>query len=300
MVLPMDDHMVHRGHGVFDTGHVHRGHVHMLERHLERFARSMASAKISPPMSLDAMRAVILRTVAASGLRDAQVRYYASAGPGGFALSAAECVRSAFYCVVVKTREGPDPTVGVSVVTSDVPIKPPAFATVKSVNYLPNALVVAEAAERGADYGVWRTERGDVGEGPSMNVAFVTRDGVFVTPPFDAVLAGCTIARVCELVRSGAVAHLGVTRVDIREVSFEEARRAREAMLVGSVIDCVPVVRWDGRDVGGGGEGPAAVVAGKPGPVGLALHAAIRADFETNDEEKTRVPYETFEGDGAR
>ena len=71
-------------------------------------------------------------------------------------------------------------------------------------------------------------------------------------------------------------------------------------MLVGSVIDCVPVVRWDGRDVGGGGEGPAAVVAGKPGPVGLALHAAIRADFETNDEEKTRVPYETFEGDGAR
>ena len=57
-------------------------------------------------------------------------------------------------------------------------------------------------------------------------------------------------------------------------------------MLVGSVIDCVPVVRWDGRDVGGGGEGPAAVVAGKPGPVGLALHAAIRADFETNDEEK--------------
>ena len=64
--------------------------------------------------------------------------------------------------------------------------------------------------------------------------------------------------------------------------------------------------KWDvvwrrpGRNVRGGGEGPAAVVAGKPGPVGLALHAAIRADFETNDEEKTRVPYETFEGDGAR
>jgi 4-amino-4-deoxychorismate lyase len=301
MVLPMDDHMVHRGHGVFDTAHLHRGHLHMLDRHLERFARSMASAKIPPPMSLEAMRAVILRTAAASGLRDAQVRYYASAGPGGFALSSAECVRSAFYCVVVKNRAGPDPTVGVSVVTSTVPIKPPAFATVKSVNYLPNALVVAEAAERGADYGVWRTERGDVGEGPSMNVAFVTRDGAFATPPFDAVLAGCTIARVCELVRSGAAAHLGVTRVEIREVSFEEAKDAREAMLVGSVIDCVPVVRWDGRDVGGGGEGPAAVVAGKPGPVGLALHAAIRSDFDTNDEERTRVPYETFEGDaGAR
>ena len=150
--------MVHRGHGVFDTGHVHASHA--CSKHLERFERSMASAKISPPMSLDAMRDVRRdrrreRTPRRAGAK------YASAGPGGFALSAAECVRSAFYCVVVKNREGPDPTVGVSVVTSDVPIKPPAFATVRTtVNYLPNALVVAEAAERGADYGVWRTERG--------------------------------------------------------------------------------------------------------------------------------------------
>ena len=45
-------------------------------------------------------------------------------------------------------------------VTSAVPIKPPSFATVKSVNYLPNAMVVADAHERGADYGVWITERG--------------------------------------------------------------------------------------------------------------------------------------------
>jgi 4-amino-4-deoxychorismate lyase len=30
MVLPMDDHMAHRGHGVFDTAHLHAGHLHML------------------------------------------------------------------------------------------------------------------------------------------------------------------------------------------------------------------------------------------------------------------------------
>ena len=42
------------------------------------------------------MRAVILATIAASGLRDAQVRYYAGAGPGGFALSHDECVDRPF------------------------------------------------------------------------------------------------------------------------------------------------------------------------------------------------------------
>lgn len=41
MVLPVDDHMVHRGHGVFDTAHLQGGALHMLDRHLDRFLRSM-------------------------------------------------------------------------------------------------------------------------------------------------------------------------------------------------------------------------------------------------------------------
>ena len=85
MVVPFDDHMVHRGHGVFDTAHVCDGRCHLLDRHLARFERSMRSAKLNPPagQSLASMRATILATIAASGLRDAQVRYYAGAGPGG-------------------------------------------------------------------------------------------------------------------------------------------------------------------------------------------------------------------------
>ena len=66
-----------------------------------------------------------------------------------------------FCSQVINGRAAPDPSKGVSVVTSAVPIKPASFATVKSVNYLPNAMVVADAHERGADYGVWITERGE-------------------------------------------------------------------------------------------------------------------------------------------
>ena len=75
MVVPFDDHMVHRGHSVFDTAHVCDGRCHLLDRHLARFERSMRSAKLNPPagQSLASMRATILATIAASGLRDAQV-----------------------------------------------------------------------------------------------------------------------------------------------------------------------------------------------------------------------------------
>ena len=141
----------------------------------------MAAAKITPDISIQTMRRIILRTIAVSGLRDAQVRYYSGAGPGGFALSHDECVEPTFYVMVsrllfisiwaisltrvfcsqvINGRAAPGPSKGVSVVTSAVPIKPASFATVKSVNYLPNAMVVADAHERGADYGVWITERG--------------------------------------------------------------------------------------------------------------------------------------------
>ena len=50
--------------------------------------------------------------------------------------------------------------------------------------------VVADAHERGADYGVWITQDGLIGEGPSMNIGFVTQEGVFRSPPFEDILAG--------------------------------------------------------------------------------------------------------------
>ena len=57
----------------------------------------MAAARVPPPFGdgdgdgddgAEKMKVIILRVAAASGVRDhGQVRYYASAGPGGFALS---------------------------------------------------------------------------------------------------------------------------------------------------------------------------------------------------------------------
>lgn len=216
-----------------------------------------------------------------------------------------ECVRSTFYCVVCRGRAPPDPNQGVRVVTSPVPIKPPQFAVTKSVNYLQNAMVVADAHERGADYGVWITRDGLIGEGPSMNIGFVTREGVFRCPPFDDILAGCTISRVMELVDSGVVAHLGVTRAEQGPVTPEEGKEAKEVMLVGSVINVAPVVEWDGEPAGGsrgGGGGEEEETGaeerqhepGTPGPVALALHEAIVKDFAENTDELTPVPYDVF------
>src|SRR4026209_951597 len=70
MVLPFDDHMVHRGHGIFDTAGLVDGRIYDLEAHLHRFLLSADRSKLRLPDSRDDMRDIIVKTAAASGRRD--------------------------------------------------------------------------------------------------------------------------------------------------------------------------------------------------------------------------------------
>src|ERR1043166_2358469 len=84
MVLPLDDHMVHRGHAVFDTATLTRGMLYQLDPHLDRLIRSAEGARIPPPFARQRLRQIVLETAAASRQREASVRYWLSAGPGGY------------------------------------------------------------------------------------------------------------------------------------------------------------------------------------------------------------------------
>src|SRR5262245_2623900 len=82
MVLPFDDHMVHRGHGIFDTAGLVNGKLYDLEAHLDRFILSAARSKLRLPASRGELRDIILKTAAVSGKRDGSIRYWLSSGPG--------------------------------------------------------------------------------------------------------------------------------------------------------------------------------------------------------------------------
>src|SRR5262245_49481755 len=58
MVIPFDDHMVHRGHGIFDTAAIVDGKIYDLEAHLDRFIRSAGLSKLTLPCSRSEERRV--------------------------------------------------------------------------------------------------------------------------------------------------------------------------------------------------------------------------------------------------
>ena len=281
MVLPFDDHMVHRGHGIFDTAGIENGKIYDLEAHLDRFIRSAQNSKLTLP-TRDEMRDIIVRTTAASGQRQGSIRYWASAGPGSLGLTPAAGAEPGFFVMISAGLGYPDTwyTQGLRMMTTTYPIKPPLYAVTKSVNYLPNVLMQMEALELGLDNGIFIDEAGNVGESSNMNVAFIMADGTLKHPKFDHILSGCTSLRLLELAKT-LKAQGRLKDVQVCDVPVAEARAAREMLLIGSSVKVAPIVEWDRKPIGDG----------KPGPLSRALREMLQEDMRAGRGVLIDVPY---------
>jgi 4-amino-4-deoxychorismate lyase len=281
MVLPFDDHIVHRGHGVFDTAAIVDGKIYDLEAHLDRFLRSAGLSKLPLPCRREEMREIIARTAAASGQRDGSIRYWISAGPGSLGLPPAAGAEPGFFVMIFGGLAYPERwyTDGLRVMTTTYPIKPPLYAVTKSTNYLPNILMQLEAQEAGLDNGVFVDDAGHVGESSNMNVAFVGDDAVLRHPKFDHILTGCTSLRLLALAR-GLVG--GALRgVEVCDIPVAEARAAREMLLVGSSVKVAAIVEWDGKPI----------ADGRPGPMARALRDLLERDMREAKDRLIDIPY---------
>jgi 4-amino-4-deoxychorismate lyase len=281
MVIPFDDHMVHRGHGIFDTAGLVDGKIYDLEAHLDRFLQSAGRSRLRLPGTREQMRDIIVRTTAASGKRDGSIRYWLSSGPGSLELSPAAGAEPGFFVMVFPGLSYPDRwyTDGVRVMTTTYPIKAPFYAITKSTNYLPNVLMQMEAKESGFDNGVFVDAAGNIGESSNMNVAFVTSGGALVHPRFDHILSGCTSLRLLDLAKTLRERGL-LEAVEVRDIPVAEARACREMLLLGSSVKVAPIVEWDTSRIGDG----------KPGPVARALLQLLEEDMRSGDR-LISVPY---------
>jgi 4-amino-4-deoxychorismate lyase len=274
MVMPFDDHMVHRGHGIFDTAGIVNGRIYDLEAHLDRFLKSAERSKLKLPSSRTDMRDIIIRTTAASGLRDGSIRYWLSSGPGSLDLTPVANADPGFFVMIFPGLVYPErwKTDGVRVMTTTYPIKPPLYAITKTTNYLPNVLMQMEAKEQGFDNGVFIDHDGHVGESSNMNVAFVSHDNVLVHPRFDHILSGCTSLRLLELapklVKSGQLKD-----VTVADITLKDALAAKEMLLIGSSVRVTGIVQWDTHTIGNG----------KPGPIASALLTLLEEDMRSGD-----------------
>eukprot|EP01025_Chloroclados_australasicus_P003940 TRINITY_DN10941_c0_g2_i1.p2 TRINITY_DN10941_c0_g2~~TRINITY_DN10941_c0_g2_i1.p2 ORF type:complete len:570 (+),score=93.50 TRINITY_DN10941_c0_g2_i1:205-1914(+) len=303
MMVYFDDHMVHRGHSVFDTTMITGGYVYQLDEHFMRFLNSAIKAGLDLPFHPRQMRRIILDTCAYSReFQNAQVRYWLTAGRGGFGLSTKECLNPGFYVMVYTTEkiEPLDYPKGWDVITSRVPVKHPYFATLKSTNYLYNALAVIDAEQHGAQQGMFVDRWGYIQEGPNMNVGFI-RNKTFFTPPFEKALGGITMQRLIHLAREAMKNGMLLeslheetcpNKIEVRPVHYEELfdkeQPIEEVFLTSSSLPLMPIVSWDGMQIGDG----------EAGETSMAFKALLEGDWDyrPGSDVHVQVPYGLMTG----
>ena len=244
--IPITDHGLLYGDGIFEGIRITAGRVFRLDDHLERFATAARAIGLALPGGTAAARAAVFETARAFGEPEAYARLVCTRG-----VDPIPCHEPRLFCIVdrIKLYDERQRNEGLDLVTVSVR-RPPADVLdprVKSLNYLNNVLAKREARLRGADEALVLNARGDIAEAAVANV-FCVRGGALLTPPAtDGALEGITRRTVLELARELAIpaSECTIGRFDLFACS--------EAFLSGSGAGLVPVRSLDGERLGGPG-----------------------------------------------
>ena len=231
-----------RGDGIFETLAVVNGHPQEVEPHISRLRNSARICDLPVPNE-EQWRAAIAYAVARVPQRgEIALKLVLSRGvESGPAPTAWLHATAAADFSVVRAQ-------GVRVITLDrgyprgvAERAPWLLMGAKTLSYAVNMAAIREAHRRGADDTIFLTTDGFVMEGPTSSVV-LRSNGTYNTPaPSGAILHGTTQQSMFEYLSAQG------ERVEYRDVTVEELRRADAAWLVSSVRLAVSVVALDGE-----------------------------------------------------
>jgi branched-chain amino acid aminotransferase len=270
MLIPIDNHMVHRGDGVFEVIKCCRGYIYQFQAHLQRLQKSAQAIGIEFPLPPSELKQRVRETIKVAQVQDCVIRIFLSRGPGGFSVNPFDSVGSQLYIIITKWTQLPKKHFqkGVKAIISQVPLKSGFFAQIKSCNYLPNVLMKREALQKGADYAIGVDENGYLAEGATESVGVVSTDGYLMFPEIKRVLEGITLRRAFSLSQEFVKTNL-IKGVHFCSIPLEEVYKAEEILLLGTTIDVLPVVCLEEKTIG----------KGKPGPVFKTLKELFEQDL---------------------
>lgn len=236
------------GAGLFETMRAENGRVFRLEAHMERLRRS-AGRVLTPIERVDLpVESVFQELLERSGLPDARVRLTVSAG----SLRDAEAVDQPALTVCATAsplsaypKELYERGVHVAVCDYRVATSDPV-AGHKTTSYLPRLLGMRFAQEKRCLEAIWFNTRNQLAEGSISNV-FTVRGGVLKTPPLETpVLPGIARGVVIELAAASGVACEQVP------LGIDDLLDADEVFLTNAIMQVMPVIRVERRDIGEG------------------------------------------------
>jgi 4-amino-4-deoxychorismate lyase len=177
MMIPIDDHQVHRGDAVFEAMKAVHHKVYLFDEHLLRLERSMSQIDLTPPFSIKEIKQKVVETLNFTNDPACLIRLFVGRGPGSFTANPYDTIGSQLHIIITTLTPPAEDKVnsGVSLMTSKVKVKDSFMAQIKSCNYLANVLMKKEAVDHKVDFSIGVDSMGHFTEGSTENLIIVNQ-----------------------------------------------------------------------------------------------------------------------------
>ena len=246
--VPVEDRGLQFADSVYEVIALVAGRLIDLELHLARLSRSREGLGLPAPMTDAGLRVVLDEVLRRNRLRDGLLYLQVTRGqaPRNHVFPA----RPRASLMVTLRAWTPFPNSlasGVAVVSGDDLRW--QRCDLKTTGLLPNVLAKQHAHEARA-FECWMVRGDVVTEGSSSNAWIVRNGSVHTHPLSEHVLGGITREVILELAAANDI------EIVERGFSLSDVGTAEEAFLTSTSSFVVPVVNFDGTDVGTGTPGP--------------------------------------------
>ena len=263
--IPVNDHGLLYGDGVFEGIRAYNKRVFKLERHVERMFQSAKAIDLKIPHTREEFSDLILQTCRRNNMADGYIRPIVTRGPGDLGLDPRKCKQGPTVIIIAQpgitlySKEKYEK--GLRLVTSSYRRVPPQSLSpsIKSLIYLNQIMARVEANQYGADEALLLDIQGYVSEASADNFLIVQNHSV-IAPPTSTNLPGVTRETAMELAEK-----IGIATVE-KPFTLYDVWASNEAFITGTAAEIGPVVEVDGRMIG----------EGKPGKITRQLMKAFR------------------------
>jgi len=243
--IPVNDHGLLYGDGVFEGIRFYHGRPFLLAEHIDRLRYSARAIALPCPWTDAELSDAIAKVVSAFDGDTGYLRLIITRGEGPLGIDPRNCRQPRLIVIAAPLQMVDHATRanGVSLIIAATRRLPPDGLDphIKSLNYLNNILARIEANRAGADEAVMLNRAGRVAEGTADNL-FIVRDGVLQTPPVsEGALPGITRALILRLASEQDIP------VQEQPLAPYDLHTAEECFLTGTGTELVPVREIDGR-----------------------------------------------------
>lgn len=252
-VIPVFDHGLLYGDGVFEGIRIYNGQVFRLYEHLQRLFDSCKAIALDPQMSIDQLQKAVLDTVEKNHKIEGYIRLIVTRGDGPLGIDPTPCKKARVIIIVGDISLYPQEyyTKGIKICISTYRrIPADCFdVRIKSLNYLNNVLAKIEARQNGCLESVMLNTNGHVAECTGDNI-FIVKNGTLLTPAStEGALKGITRN---EILKIALKENLQTTETVL---TCFDLYTADECFLTGTAAEIIPVINIDGRTIGNGTPG---------------------------------------------